>query len=97
MGVYVDYAAGDYNNGQLPEFLDDYGDFLRAPQPGISGSPSFFPLSETELALVAPISTEGGAGMRYHEDILNATVANADSVAGVSTGYTVTVAPDPTA
>jgi hypothetical protein len=64
--------------------------------PGDSGQPWFVPISETELALVC-LFTYPTAGQIAREDILNTLIASADSNAGISTGLTVTVAPDPTA
>jgi len=85
--------------------LLDFSDFTTALlatgryQSGVSqdsGSAVFVPLSSSALALatcwLSPMS-----GPSPDETIINLMIADADAVAGISTGLTVTVAPDPTA
>lgn len=71
---------------------------------GDSGSPAFYPLSSSEIALVGCFYT-GTTCPTADAGILNLMIARADADAltrnpafngGVSTGYTVIVAPDPT-
>ena len=80
-----------------PAFLVPYIDFYAQAVSGDSGSPAFVVLSESELALAGCITSDQGDGDFPDEDLLNAMIAQVDAVAGVSTGYTVTVAPNPVA
>lgn len=80
----------------LPDFLTEYSARLWPDVVGDSGTPRFFPLSGNSLALVGCVTYSDGGADFLNADILNACIASADATAGVSTGLTVTVAPDPT-
>lgn len=80
----------------LPYFLRSYAARMAANIVGESGHPRFIPLTSTALALAGCVTASNGGGPYPDEDIWNACIASADTAAGISTGYTVTVAPDPT-
>lgn len=81
----------------LPAHLTpEFDDWFIQIESGDSGSPVFAPTSESDLVLVTVLTATTG-GMMPNEDVLNKLILISDSVAGISTGYTVTVAPDPTA
>jgi hypothetical protein len=61
---------------------------------GDSGSPVFVPLPGPSLALYTVMSTPS-SGPVIHESIANAMIREVDARYGITTGYTVTVAPDP--
>ena len=62
---------------------------------GDSGSPIFLPRNGSNLVLCT-CWTSPASGPRYTAARLNALIASADTNAGIPTGLTVTVAPDPT-
>lgn len=77
----------------IPEF-SSLSAYRIAPNTGDSGSAIFFKVADG-LALGA-VFTSGLGGPFMDEDFANALIVSADSNAGISTGYTVTVSPDPT-
>jgi len=81
----------------LPAFMADYAATYAPGLPvgGDSSSPIFFPVSSTSLALIATFTANSG-GYFLEESLMNAIIAATDTAAGISTGLTVTVAPDPT-
>jgi hypothetical protein len=64
--------------------------------PGDSGSVWFLPLGDGTLVAFSHY-TRATSGPLWNAEILNALILEVDSQVGISTGYTVTVAPDPTA
>lgn len=92
---FTDWGA--YFAGYFPAFLEEYLSLYAGAVGGDSGSPAFYPLSGSDLALAGTITSQNGDGSFPNENVLNACISSSDSSAGVSTGYTVTVAPDPTA
>ena len=75
--------------------FDGYQSWMKLPQGGDSGSPVFAPLTASTMAL-ATVMTGVYGGESPRSAVLNALIAAADSAAGISTGYSVTVASDPT-
>lgn len=73
--------------------FDGYESWAKLPVGGDSGSGVFAPLSSSTLALASVITGPWGGDSYQHLDSL---IDAADTAAGISTGYTVTVAPDPT-
>ena len=78
-------------------YLSDYASNVKTPVPGDSGSPVMLVLSGEPVLLWCWFTPTTGTPVYSSEALLNARIAAADAAAGVSTGYTVTVAPDPTA
>ena len=81
----------------MPPFLSPYSSFYD-PQTAVeanSGSPRFIPLSPTTLGLAGTVTFSNGAGYYPEVQIINILIASADSRAGISTGYTATVATNP--
>jgi len=76
-----------------PEF-SPYETVRVSPKVGDSGS-ALFAKVESGLAL-ASVFTSFQSGPFADEDFMNALIVSADTNARISTGYTVTVAPDPT-
>lgn len=75
-----------------------YSSLLNNPVPGDSGQPIFVLINGSPVLLWVWTFPGGGVPTYLHNGaILNALIAVADVNAGISTGYTVTVAPDPTA
>lgn len=72
-----------------------YLDWAKAASPGDSSSAMFFLTGPNTMAFAGNIGAPT-SGNLPSESLLNALIASADSVAGFSTGLTVTVAPDPT-
>ena len=67
------------------------------PVPGDSGQPVFVVIEGIPVLLWTWLTPTGGTPAYLHNGaFLNALIASADASAGVSTGLTVTVAPDPT-
>lgn len=94
-----------YDFSKIPEPLYDLADLAPPVVGGDSGSPYLVPLSTTELAVVGLATgydqnEVNGAGMVFghiaQKEVLDLMILSSDYVAGVSTGYTVTIAPDPT-
>jgi hypothetical protein len=78
--------------------LDGYDDLLIAVRVGDSGKPFFVVAATTPLLVSLFTYANSGPFIGANDGaIVNALIANADADAGVSTGYTVTVATDPTA
>ena len=69
--------------------------FQANPITGDSGSPVFYPYADNSLALCC-VTTFPDKGVALTESLLNAMIVEVDTRGGVSTGLTVTVAPDPT-
>jgi hypothetical protein len=61
---------------------------------GDSGSPVFMPLAGNQMALYS-VMFFPDSGTRLNQSKLNAMILDVDGQAGISTGYTVTVAPSP--
>lgn len=80
----------------LPQFLAAYSAFYTQSITGDSGTPRFFPITASTMALVGCVTYGSGGASFPDEGVLNACIASADSAAGIATGYTVTVAPNPT-
>ena len=74
---------------------DAYPTYQARPIVGDSGSPVFYPLPNNGLALVTVMTTPS-SGTRIYPAKANSMIKDVDARAGVSTGLTVTVAPDPT-
>ena len=72
-----------------------FENFRSNPITGDSGSPVFLPLPDYGLAFCCPTTT-GDFGSSCSESKLNAMILDVDANAGITTGHTVTVAPDPT-
>lgn len=85
------------HNAPLPPFMAGYTDPYcpSVPISGDSSSPVFIPTSNSSMALLTTLSTIDG-GFSLEQSLMNALIKATDSAAGISTGYTVTVAPDPT-
>jgi hypothetical protein len=88
-GVY----GSTYTRVGLPEYVaewmpfwDGYANFIRPLVSGDSGSQFLHIYDATELVFIT--TSEGESE--------NEAIAAVDALAGISTGYTVTVAPDPT-
>lgn len=93
---YTDF--GPYGEGVtslFPAFLEEYGDYYTTAIGGDSGSPAFLIMPDDSLVLAGCVSSSSGSGNFPHKDILDAMIASADAVAGVSTGYTVTESDNP--
>lgn len=90
-----DYSAPSQVLKSAPLF-DGYQSWMKLPQGGDSGSPLFAPLTASTMAL-ATVLTGSYGGESPRPGVFNALIAAADANAGVSTGYTVTVAPNPVA
>ncbi len=73
----------------------EYPEFQSNAIVGDSGSPVFAVLQDNELALFT-VMTYPHRGKVITESLANALILEVDARAGVSTGLTVTVAPDPT-
>ena len=80
----------------LPSMLNFYNDFKYYAESGDSGLSFLAPIANGGWAIVGPFYFPTAVTFVF-EDIMNALIIAADTSAGVSTGYTVTVAPDPTA
>ena len=83
----------------LPPFLSSYSSFYD-PQNAAeanSGSPRFIPLSSDTLGVAGLVTYSNGAGWYPEAQIINICIASADARAGISTGYTVTLAANPVA
>ena len=78
----------------LATVFDGYESWAKLPVGGDSGSGVFAPLSSSALAIASVMTGPYGGESYLH---LNALIASADANAGISTGYTVTVAPNPIA
>lgn len=83
-----------FSTQQLPELVEFSGYSIGA-RAGDSGAAVFVPV-DGGIALAATM-TSPQSGPFFDEAFANALIVSADSDAGVSTGYTITVAPDPTA
>lgn len=93
MSVYHDGVATSYN-----PFFSDFTDISFSTVGGDSGSPCFAVVNGDLVVLTCwftansgPCSWMGDGSNR----VLNQMILDADANAGISTGYTVTVAPDP--
>lgn len=84
----------DYSN-DVPHYLSDYSAYSAPSITGDSGTPRFFPLSGSTLALAGCVTSSNGGGTFPRKDILDRLILSADSRASVSTGYTVTEASSP--
>ena len=73
----------------------DKANFLSNAITGDSGSPLFALLPGNQLALYTVMTTPSG-GTLIHEQLANAMIDEVDTRAGISTGYTVTIAQEPT-
>ena len=78
-----------------PTFMSGLSSWRKTAIGGDSGSPVFYPLSGTELCIVSVFTASHG-GYNPPPSVLNKLILVADAIAGISTGLTVTVAPDPT-
>jgi hypothetical protein len=78
-----------------PAPFTPYESFFVSPTYGDSSSPMFLPLTSSSLA-VQTLLTSAQGGSSPASVVMNALIAFTDAAAGVSTGYTVTVATDPT-
>jgi len=92
---FTDKVLGAYVDGTLPAYLSAYSSFTKTAVDGDSGSPCFLPLGAGELCFHACI-VRPWSGSWPDEELLNAMISYVDGLAGISTGYTVAVAPDPT-
>jgi len=88
-------TSGSYGYDQSADFRSNYSDWTSPVVGGDSSSPIFCPTGDDGLA-IASCFTTANWGMAPSAGALNAIIAATDAAAGVSTGYTVTVAPDPT-
>jgi hypothetical protein len=75
-------------------YYPDKANFQSNAIPGDSGSPLFALLPGNQLALYTVMSTPSG-GTLIHEQLANAMIDEVDTRAGISTGYTVTIASEP--
>jgi hypothetical protein len=86
-------TAWVYENSEWSTLLLG-GKFYHNLRGGDSGSPLIYPIADGGWGFATPgYSSSNGA---FTEAIWNNILAIADARAGISTGYTVTVAPDPT-
>lgn len=82
-------------SSNTPNFLSGYNDYYNVASGGDSGNPFMAILSGSPVMLWPWQQTLGGPPI-WTTGLLNALIAEADDAAGVSTGYTVTVATNPT-
>lgn len=75
--------------------LSGYSAFQSSAIVGDSGSPVFNVAADGSLSLVT-VMTYPNIGTYIEEIMANAMIADVDSIASITTGLTVTVAPDPT-
>lgn len=94
--VFTESTSPAYFQG--PWVYDDetYAGYQIQAIQGDSGSPVFAPTAGNGLALIS-LFTLPQSGTLHTESLLNAMILEVDDRAGVSTGLTVTAAPDPTA
>jgi hypothetical protein len=85
-----------FESVMLPDFVAYSNDFQHFGITGDSGLGWFIPISSGAWAVAGAFQSPFGSP-RLYEAVVNACITAADTAAGVSTGYTVTVAPDPTA
>lgn len=85
----------DHGRGAIPAIYDA---MRYTPIPGDSGQPAFVIIDGQPVLLGAAQGPETRSAVQNANGaVLNALIAAADTNAGISTGYTVTIAPDPTA
>lgn len=77
-------------------FTEDQERYFLPIVAGNSGSPVFTFANDTPALLWVWFSATNGTALLDGEDWVNACISATDGHAGISTGYTVTVAPDPT-
>lgn len=75
-------------------FRDVDGPFYHLVRAGDSGSPWFWPIADDKWAVGCGHSPGVGSAL-WRPNALNALIEYADQRAGISSGHTVTVAPDP--
>jgi hypothetical protein len=95
----VTYSACDYWTivRNTPEALTGYSSMFKTPIGGDSGQPVMAIVDGDPVLLFCwwtPVS--GPPTWRHNGALLNALISAVDTAAGISTGYTVTVATDPT-
>jgi hypothetical protein len=94
---WVRTGLDDWSKASGPTLFPGFESMLFVPQGGDSGSPVIYPRADGSCVLVGLLSTSNALAWPAQNSILNAMIASADANAGISTGYTVTVAPNPIA
>lgn len=92
-GVHFYDGCGPTETTTYATVFEGYDTWMKLPVPGDSSSGVFVPLDEETLA-VATVLTGIYGGESYQS--LDGLIVKADTAYGISTGYTVTVATDPT-
>lgn len=88
-------ATITHHYGAIPS---EFSGFNHTPVAGDSGQPVMLIIGGNPVLFCCWFFSYGGPPTyRKNGAIINALIASADTNAGISTGYTVTVAPDPTA
>jgi hypothetical protein len=90
-GIYVEPWRINLSGYENLSYGLSGGKFYHRRWAGDSGSPALAPVANGEWALCGIIS-----GNLWTYDIINSVIAYLDASHGISTGYTVRVAPDPT-
>jgi hypothetical protein len=97
------FGSGVSNFSHAGQWMDAYKTaWIKNTIGGDSGSPVFYPLNGTDLALVGTITSGGGGSGLADKSVIDMLIgyADADAIARGNlvspTGLTVTVAPDPT-
>lgn len=96
LGPHALFHYTDFSDTDLPYFLTSYAARIAQPITGDSGTPRFVPLSSSTMAFCGSVTFVNGWCQFPQKTTLDALIASADAAAGISTGLTVTVAPDPT-
>ena len=77
-------------------YLESFASFTKLPVGGDSGSPVMLVIGGDPILLWTWHTAASGTPVYASTALVNARIASADAAAGISTGLTVTVAPDPT-
>lgn len=93
----VNFPKEDLWDTRLGEWMIGYENWWTEGVGDDSGSPGFFPIDGSSMALVGTLSNSAGGGGLAEKSVLDILIQYADTDAGVSTGYTTTVAIDPLA
>lgn len=106
-GTWGEFSAADYapasmtitssfSSGRLPALASYFDSRKYYGESGDSGLSGVVPIADGAWAVAGAYHT-AGTFAHPHEDLVNALIAAADASAGISTGYTATIASDPTA
>jgi len=94
---YTDIITEGFRDSSLSSaYLDDYQEFVKIPITGDSGSPVMLVIGGEPVLLWTWFTSLMGTPVYASTALLSARIAAAGTAAGISTGYTVQVAPDPT-